>query len=396
MSLTLDLPGFLRITCAPAVAPYLAGELAALGFKAPTPTERDTWVDIEGTLIDAMRLNLQLRTAYAVLFLLAEFRCNDLDQLFERTNGIPWEEFVPADGYLTVASRVNNPSVTNWNIANLRVKDAIVDRIAEKAGRRPDSGPDRSGVVVQVYWVGTVCRLYLNASGNKLADRGYRRMPHLAPMQETLAAAVLMAAEYTGEQPLVNPMCGSGTLAIEAALMASGRAPGLLRTDFGLSHTTLHNEETWQSVRREVSRRAATPPGRIPPIIATDIDPKAIGAAKQNAKTAGVDNLIQFAVCDFTETKIPETPGIVLLNPEYGERLGEIATLEKTYDRIGDFFKKQCASWTGYVFTGNKDLAKKIRLTASRRIPFWNAKIECRLLKYEMYQGTRRKQKEEP
>lgn len=396
MSLTLDLTGYLRITCAPAVAPYLAGELAALGFKAPTPTERDTWVDVEGTLIDAMRLNLQLRTAYAVLFLLAEFRCNDLDQLFERTNGIPWEEFVPADGYLTVASRVNNPSVTNWNIANLRVKDAIVDRIAEKAGRRPDSGPDRSGVVVQVYWVGTVCRLYLNASGNKLADRGYRRMPHLAPMQETLAAAVLMAAEYTGEQPLVNPMCGSGTLAIEAALMASGRAPGLLRTDFGLSHTTLHNEETWQSVRREISRRSATPPGRIPPIVATDIDPKAVSAAKQNAKTAGVDNLIQFAVCDFTETKIPETPGIVLLNPEYGERLGEIATLEKTYDRIGDFFKKQCAGWTGYVFTGNKDLAKKIRLTASRRIPFWNAKIECRLLKYEMYQGTRRKQKEEP
>ncbi|MEK6643308.1 MAG: class I SAM-dependent RNA methyltransferase [Planctomycetota bacterium] len=392
MTLTLTLPGTLRITCAPAIGPYLATELVGLGVRVGTPTERDTWIDVEGTLLDAMRLNLHLRTAYAVMFLLAEFPCNSAEELFDRTNAIPWEEIVPADGYLTIASRVNHPSITNWTFANLRVKDAIVDRISEKLGSRPDSGPDRCGVVIQIFWEGPTCRIYLNTSGNKLADRGYRRIPHTAPMQETLAAAVMMATGYTGEQPLLNPMCGSGTLAIEAALIATGRAPGLLRADYGLLHTKLHDEEAWQSLRRDANkqRQKAAPA----PIIATDIDPRAVEAATKNAKTAGVDHLISFAVCDFAESTIPEHPGIVLLNPEYGERVGEIPELEKTYDRIGDFFKKQCAGWTGYIFTGNKDLAKKVRLTASRRMPFWNAKIECRLLKYEMYQGTRRKPKD--
>jgi putative N6-adenine-specific DNA methylase len=191
--------------------------------------------------------------------------------------------------------------------------------------------------------------------------------------------------------PLVNPMCGSGTIAIEAALIATGRAPGLLRSNYGLRHVKGIDDNAWQATRREAakSRMKDSPP----PIIATDIDPQAIEAARANAKTAGVDGLIDFAVCDFAETTVPPPPGIVLLNPEYGERLGEVAQLEGTYKRIGDFFKQRCAGYTGFVFTGNRELAKRIRLTASRRMEFWNAKIDCRLLKYEMYEGTRRVEK---
>lgn len=391
----LDAQCPIRVTCAPAIGPYLKQELETIGLG--TESVSHTWIDLVGTLRDAMRLNLQLRTAFAVLFRLCDQPCGSPEELYELASSIAWEDIIPPDEYLTVASRVSHPSITNWTFANLKVKDAIVDRIAEHAGRRPDSGPERRGVVVNVYWEGPRCQIYLNTSGNKLSDRGYRRIPHTAPMAEALAAAALLAAGYTGDAPLVNPMCGSGTIAIEAALIAAHRAPGLLRANYGLMHTKWHDEAAWQALRREANKQRqrtqprAAVPHKASAIIATDIDPKAVEAAKKNAKTAGVDHMIEFTVCDFAETRIPEPPGIILLNPEYGERLGDIRDLEKTYERIGDFFKQRCPGWAGFIFTGNMDLAKKVGLAASRRIPFFNAKIECRLLKYELYEGSRRK-----
>jgi len=262
--------------------------------------------------------------------------------------------------------------------------------VASVAGARPNSGPQRENFVVNLYWNGDDARLFLNTSGRKLADRSYRKMPHKAPMQETLAAAVMIATEYDGAVPLVNPMCGSGTLAIEAALIAAGRPPGLLRDNFGFMHRNGFDADTWQSMRRRA--RKLRNQAAIAPIIATDIDPGAIRAAGKNALTAGVDHMIRFEVCDFADTPMPPEPGIVVINPEYGERLGEIAELEKTYSRMGDFFKQRCPGWTGYIFTGNLELAKKVGLRASRRMAFFNAKIECRLLKYELYEGTRRKE----
>lgn len=386
MSAPFDKPGVLRVTCAPAIGPWLRQELEAHGCKILG--EAQTWIDFEGTLRDGLRLNLHLRTAIAVLYRLAKFPCDSPDELYEGTTEIPWETIIPSDGYLTVASRANHPSILNWTFANLKVKDAIVDRIADHSDRRPDSGPERIGAVVNVFWEGTTAEIYLNVSGEKLSDRGYRRIPHKAPMQETLAAAVLMATNYTGDAPLVNPMCGSGTLAIEAALIATGRAPGLLRSHYGLAKTLWHDEEVWQSLRRDARKQRRETPAA--PIIATDHDPQAIEAAKKNAQTAGVDPLIQFSVCDFAETPLSPEPGGVIINPEYGERLGEVPDLEKTYKRIGDFFKQRCGGWTCYVFTGNRELAKKIHLHESRKTPFWNAKIDCRLFKYEMYAGTRR------
>jgi 23S rRNA (guanine2445-N2)-methyltransferase len=376
----------IRVTCAPGVPPYLSQELSALGYAAEAVEK--TFVEISGTLRDAMRLNLHLRTAFHVLYLLDKLRCTGPQDLYDGAAAIPWEEIIPPEEYVCVTSSVSHPSITDWTFANLKVKDAIVDRMQAKVGNRPDSGPERDRVVVAVYWHGEECQVFLNTTGNKLADRGYRKRPHKAPMQETLAAAVLMAAGHDGTMPLVNPMCGSGAIAIEAALMATGRAPGLLRSNFGLLHVKGIDDAEWQAARREAtkSRRKESPA----PIIATDSDPKAIEAARANAKTAGVNPLIEFAVCDFAETPVPPPPGIVLLNPEYGERLGEVAELEGNYKRIGDFFKQRCRGYTGYVFTGNRELAKRIHLTASRRMEFWNAKIECRLLKYELYEGTRR------
>ena len=279
--------------------------------------------------------------------------------------------------------------------ANLKVKDAIVDRISEATGSRPDSGKEKDKVVVQFYWKDDFCRLYLNTSGKKLSDRGYRKMPHQAPLRESLAAAIIMATGYDGSMPLVCPMCGSGTLAIEAALIASKRAPGLLRSNYGFMHLKYFDEQKWRQMRTDALKKSKARGGKstVKParIIATDIDVEAVEAARKNAMTAGVSHLIDFDVCDFAETVIPPGPGIIVMNPEYGLRLGEIEKLNDTYKRIGDFFKQKCAGYTGYIFTGNPALSKKVGLRTSRRIEFYNANIECRLLKYELYAGTKNK-----
>jgi putative N6-adenine-specific DNA methylase len=377
----------LLVTCAPNLSEWLQKEIEALGFKIRLV--RKTGIEIEGTLADSMRLNLWLHTAFAVLYLLEEFECRDAEALYRAAVKLPWEEIIPVDEYISIVSYVDNPTINNTMFPNQKLKDAIVDRIMRKEHRRPNSGPERTNIVINLYWKDQRAWLYVNTSGNKLADRGYRKIPHKAPMQETLAAAVIMATGYDGEQPLVAPMCGSGTLAIEAALMAQNRAPGLLRANYGFTHLKGFDEEAWKALRRETLK--AGEKQRNPRIIATDIDPNAVEAARKNAATAGVEHLIEFAVCDFAETTLPASPFLVVMNPEYGKRMGEISQLEKLYERIGEFFKKSCQGSTGYVFTGNLDLAKKIHLSPSRKIPFFNADIECRLLKFEMYAGSRRK-----
>ncbi len=188
------------------------------------------------------------------------------------------------------------------------------------------------------------------------------------------------------------PMCGSGTLPIEAALIASNRVPGLIRSNYSFMHTKLYDEAAWKQMRADAlkqSKKRGKTELKPERIIATDIDASIVEAAKRNAMTAGVDHLIEFAACDFAETEIPQGKGIVVLNPEYGMRLGELTELEATYKRIGDFFKQKCAGYTGYIFTGNSQLGKKVGLRTSRKIPFWNADIECRLLKYELYSGSK-------
>ncbi|UCD76538.1 MAG: hypothetical protein JSV91_06355 [Phycisphaerales bacterium] len=376
-----------RITCSPHLAPYLRQEVTSLGFEVQE--EDHASVHVGATLPDCMRLNLQLRTALHVLWLLKRFRCPSPKALYTHIASFPWEELIANDSYFSVTSTVEHPKITNSMYPNLVVKDAIVDRITKHTGRRPDSGSDRSRIVIHLYWKDDRALVYLNTNGRRLADRGYRKMPHTAPMQETLAAAVLMAAGYDGSSPLANPMCGSGTLAIEAALIAAGRAPGLLRSNFSFMHTKLHDEHAWKSIRVEARKQAASRPPA--PIVASDIDPRALTAARKNAQTAGVEHLIDFVECDFADTPLPDLPGagIVIMNPEYGERLGQMSALEPLYGRIGDFFKQRCPGWKGCVFTGNRDLSKRIGLRASRRIPFMNAHIECRLLEYDLYAGSR-------
>jgi 23S rRNA G2445 N2-methylase RlmL len=375
------------ITCAKGVSPFLKQEILSVGFPALSAGMAE--VETEGTMEDTQRLNLLIRTGQRVLYLLESFSARTPEDLYKRVSRISWEDYIPEDSYFSVTSSVHNPTIKDSRFANVKCKDAIVDRIKEKRGRRPDTGPERDKIVVHLYWKGNICQVFLDTSGEPLSRRGYRMIPLKAPMQETLAAAVVLATGWTGDGNLINPMCGSGTLAIEAALIALERAPGLLRSNYGFMHLRGFDEPSWKILRRKIRAEAKDRlSGRI---IATDISQQAVEAAKKNAMTAGVDRFIEFGVCDFSETPIPNGEGAVILNPEYGERLGEGVELKEIYIRIGDFFKKKCQRYRGYVFTGNLDLSKKIGLKTSRRILFYNGPIECRLLEYDLYEGSRKR-----
>ncbi|MEC3879474.1 THUMP domain-containing class I SAM-dependent RNA methyltransferase [Parapedobacter sp. 10938] len=384
-------PSKIIITCNRKLSPYLQAEVRQLGFDIKRGFA--TGVELTATLNDCIRLNLNLHCASQVLYSLAAFPARNPDELYKALSAIAWEELIAFDGYVSVTSNVNNPTITTPLFANLKVKDAIADRIKAKKGLRPDSGPDQHKTVVHLYWQDNEAEIYLDTSGETLAKHGYRKHPGKAPMLEALAAGVVYATAWDGESAFVNPMCGSGTLAIEAALIATNRKPGLFRMNYAFMHILGYDEQVFFSERRRLKEQVNKKPTAT--IIASDLSREAVDIAQANAKTAGVDQLIDFHVCDFADTPLPEGAGVVVFNPEYGERMGVHTKLEATYSRIGDFLKQHCRGKRGYVFTGNPDLAKKIGLHTSRRVEFYNGKLDCRLLEYEIYEGSRRPRTEE-
>ncbi len=382
--LDFNTKGKVFITCKDRSVSYLEQEIRELGFF-PVEISR-TGIEILASLEECMDLNLHLRTASQVLYEIKSFYLRNADDIYRRFKAIPWEDYLDVDGYFSVNSVAENESITTPLIVNVKVKDAIVDRFRELKGRRPDSGSDFSGLVIQVYWKETQAIVYLNTSGETLAKHGYRKIPGKAPMMEALAAATIFATEWNTRVPFINPMCGSGTLAIEAALIASKRYPGLYRDHYAFQHILGYQADTFLAKKKKLENKVIHDPGVT--IIASDISLQAISFAQENAAFAGVDHMITFQTGDFAETEIPEKPrGVIFFNPEYGERLGDLGELEETYKRMGDFMKQNCAGYRGYIFTGNMDLAKKVGLKASRRIEFWNGTIDCRLLKYDMYAG---------
>lgn len=378
--------GNIIITCHKWLSPALLSEVQALGFKDAIAFT--TGVRINGSLEDCILLNLRLRTASQVLFQVHTFPCNHPDDIYETLVRFPWENWLLPETYFSVTAQVSHPSINNNMFAGLRVKDAWVDRCRRQTGKRPDTGAALNGAVIHLYWKGDQATVFMDTAGASLGRHGYRKIPGRAPMLEALAAAVILSTRWNRRSPFINPMCGSGTLAIEAALLASNRVPGLLRNQYGFQYIKGYSSDYYLAERNKIEQQI-TEKG-VPEIIATDISEAAISNASINAEKAGVAHLIKFEVGDFAATAVPDPPGIILFNPEYGERLGEIEQLEKLYARIGDFLKHYCQGYSGYVFTGNLELAKQIHLKPSRRIPFYNATIDCRLLEYEMYAGSKR------
>lgn len=375
------------ITCNKRLSPYLQQEVNNLGYTIVRAFP--TGVELDITLTECIKLNLNLRCASQILYCLRSFKAKNPEELYRELNSMAWEELIDFSGYFSVSSNVDNPTITTPLFANLKVKDAIVDRIKDKKGMRPNSGPDVNKTVVHLYWKDNDADIFLDTSGETLAKHGYRKIPGKAPMLEALAASVIMSTVWDQKSPFINPMCGSGTLAIEAALLATNRRPGLYRMNYGFMHIIGYDEQVFFAERRilkdQIVKNADLQ------IIATDLSADAVEVSQRNAKTAGVDGLIRFEVCDFADTPVPEGgQGVVVFNPEYGERLGVHSKLEETYKRMGDFMKTKCKGYQGYIFTGNPDLAKKIGLKADRKIEFYNGKLDCRMLEYELYDGSRR------
>lgn len=384
--MTLSQPSTILCTCARGIVPALRNELEQLGYTIAA--EYPSGVAVEGAMADCMRLNLWLRTAHRVLYRLVIGRARDPRDVYAMVHRIAWEDIVPRKGYVAVISSVDTPTITNTQFANVTVKDAIVDRIRERTGSRPNSGPRTENTVVFLYWHGSEAMVYIDTSGPSLSDRGYRLDAARAPLRETLAAAIVMSTAWKpDEHSFVNPMGGSGTLAIEAGLIAMRRAPGIMRSNFGFMHLQGYDVKSWHALRAAAQAGEREAPHAI---VCTDVSRRAVEAARANARRAGLAGTLDPFVCDFRATPMPPITGVVILNPEYGMRLGDEHELVETYRAIGDWFKQSCKGWMGYIFTGNLELAKRVGLRAQRRVPFWNADIECRLLEYELYEGTRR------
>lgn len=390
MAISFEQPSNIIITCPKYIAPYLQKEVKNIGYSVEE--QWVTGVSIKGSINDCIKLNLHLRTGNQVLWLWHKIMAKNADEVYEQCLKMPWEDLLEVDGYLCITSNVQNETIDNNLYANVRLKDAIVDRFREKKGLRPDSGPNRNKTVIHLFWKGDEASIYIDTSGETLSRHGYRKQPGLAPMQENLAAATIMATRWDMNSCFVNPMCGSGTLAIEAAMIALNRVPGLMRSNYGFMHIKGYDEAVYEEVRREA--RLNVKKNLDFKIIASDLDPVAVHAARSNAQTAGVDLHIEFRQEDFRDTLCPqEKKGIVMFNPEYGERLGEYEELESIYKAMGDYLKQEAKGYFGYIFTASPNLAKKVGLQAERKIEFFNSKLECRLLEYEIYEGSRRSDK---
>ena len=388
------------ISCAKQLSYWVEKEVREMGYRIVEVTENT--VVVRGEMRDVMRLNLQLRTAHRVLVPLLRTTCWNIKDLYEAARSIDWENLLEADGYFSVSSIVHNYTIRDTRIPALYTKDAIADRMREKCQRRPDSGGENIGAAVFVYWEKDEAIIYLDTTGEPLSKRGYRKIPGSAPMQETLAAACIMATKWDAKSPFLSPMCGSGTPTIEAVLMAMNRAPGLLKGHFAFQSIKGYNriipgesapniaprqyigaspEQIWKEIVLEAKSKEKTE--GLPKIIATDISPEAVENAHSNAIAAGVAPYIEFKACDFADTPIPENEkGTIFFNPEYGIRLGDPKELAPVYERIGSFLHEKCSGWTGALLTGSPELSHLVNLYYQTRIPFFNGPIDCRLFIY--------------
>lgn len=381
----------LLVTCPKALPPYLGQEMRDLGMA--DVRELVSGVECRGTLAHCMSLNLEVRTGHRVLYELARFTAKGPDDLYREAVKIPWEELIPEDGYVSVSTALRTDAVNDSRFAGLKLKDALVDRIAGRKSRRPDSGPNQDRSCVFLYWQGADAAVYLDSTGDSLSRRGWRTMPGKAPLQETLAAGMLYAAGWPGIAKsggrFLDPMCGSGTLAVEAAHLAQNRAPGAMRKNFAFMHLLGFRHRVWEGLLREAEKRVQElEDGRF---LISDKDPAQMQAARHNATQAGLEDALKARVCDFRDLAVPPGPGLLIVNPEYGARLGHADELAATYKALGDFLKQRCQGWRAAILCGNPELAKHVGLKPSAKIPFWNAKIECRLLVYELYEGSRKR-----
>lgn len=396
------------------IEPATAAELVRLGAGDVRAVEGG--VHFAGDLALLYRCCFWLRTASRILRPLREFAAGTAEMLYSQTRRVRWEDFLDPSKTLAVqatieghASRRNTAKssgaksrgsrsgpterdreprqgIHHSMFAALKIKDAIVDRCRREQGSRPNVDREHPDLLVHAHFAGGRCALSLDAVGSSLHERGYRTESAAAPLKETLAAAIIELTGWDETTPFYDPMCGSGTLVIEAALRALRIAPGLAREDFACRRWPEFDPELWNRERAAAKDRRRTSAGI--EIVGSDADPLAIRAAQVHARRAGVDRAVSFRVQTLEEVQPPSaTPGLVVTNPPYGERLGEASELTALYRRLGELLAERFAGWKAWILAGNLTLARHIGLEANEKIKLFNGPIPCRLLGFRIGPG---------
>jgi putative N6-adenine-specific DNA methylase len=367
------------VTCARGLEPILVGELTRLGADNVTPGRSGVAFTGDNDLL--YRANLELRTAVRVLRPIWEGEVGSFDDLYEAVRALDWSEYMTPDHTLAVNCNVRDSALTHSQYAARRVKDAICDQFREKVGRRPSVDTEQPLVGLNLHVYRNHAVLSLDSSWDSLHKRGYRPIQTKAPLNEALAAGLLLHTGWDGSVPLVDPMCGSGTFLIEGAWLATDRPPGLTRKWFGFMGWLDFDRPLWNAIRDEARcRLTASLPT---PLRGSDVRTDAIQFARQNAKAAGVGHLVTFERQELKAVRPPsEVPGVLICNPPYGERLGEEKELRGLYRSLGEVVGAHWPGWRLFVFTSNDRLAKHIGLRVLRTTPFYNGSLACRLWEF--------------
>jgi len=398
----------LFLPCAAGVEDYLQAEAQRITGLAPEHVEkRRGGVMLQASWRDAMLLNLHSRLAQRVLVQLSFTEYRSEQDLYRAASEVAWEIWFTPRQSIKVEVTAQHSPLNSLNFAALKIKDAVCDRFRAKAGGvRPDVNTQWPDARIYAHLTTDSCSLYLDTSGEPLFKRGWREDKGEAPLKETLAAAMIAASGWAdGDEallPLYDPCCGSGTIAIEAAQIACNIAAGSLRR-FAFEKYLPFQPHVWSAIRAEAMAQEIRPtPEQCPIVYGSDVAHRMVDFAQRNAERAGVADLIEFRGGDALQRLPPcEGPGVMLVNPPYGERIevAGVAGREQAHtDDGGDFFsqlsahwKKNYAGWTAWVLTPDLKLPSKMRLKESRRVPMWNGPIECRLFRFDMVRGSARK-----
>jgi len=376
-------------TCPRGLERVLADELVALGAREVLPV--DGGAAFGGDLAMGYAANLESRVASRVLWQVGQARYRDERAIFEAARALPWPRHFDVSRTIRVnVSAIKSP-VRSLDFVTLSVKDAVCDAFREARGSRPDVDTASPDVRIHVFLTRDEATFYLDTSGEALFRRGWRTKSGEAPLRENLAAGILKLAGWAAPTPLFDPMCGGGTFLVEAAMMALGVAPGEGRS-FGFEKLANYDARTWQSLREKARTRRR--PAVALPIYGSDKSGAALGIARENLQTTGLADAISLKQMDVLDGGPPTGSGIMVMNPPYGERLGEDDALAAFYPRLGDALKQRYAGWTAYILTADLRLAKLIGLKASKRTPLFNGALECRLFEYKLIAGTMRRPKD--
>jgi putative N6-adenine-specific DNA methylase len=314
---------------------------------------------------------------------LREFPCPDAEHLYQEVQKIDWEQYLEPHNTIAVNATGGNQKLNHTHFTALQVKNAIVDQQRDQFGERSSVDTQDPDVLINAHIYQDRCTLSLDSSGTSLHRRGYRPAMGPAPLKETLAAALLDMAEWEPSLPFLDPLCGSGTLPLEASLKSLNIAPGLFREQFAFETWLDFDPDLWDELLKEATNSEL--PELKAPIAGSDRDPDILNQARINAQQCGVADQVTFTQTELSQLEAPTDCGVIICNPPYGERLGDAKELGDFYKLLGDVFKQRFKGWTAFVLTGNKELAKRVGLKASRRIPVYNGSIACTLLKYELY-----------